>query len=433
MRPSRRAVALALLLAAACGRKGPPLEPFVRIPAAVETISARRVGDEVFVTLTVPAENVDESTPVALARVEVWGYTGTTPPAATDWGVVGTLVAVVPAEAPAPGTAPAPPARMGAGTARVGPAGPAVVIVVRVELTAGQLVQGPLPPADEDETPAARVTPADPPPLRRFYAAFAFDGRARPGPPGAVAALGLDGPPPAPAAVRVAYTEVELELAWAPSDGLVGFLLDRSPVAEALPPGVRPPVAAGGPGPAPAPSPTRYNLYDVGSAAPASAPVPADDWRGRPPAPLNAEPLAVLAFREPVRFGVERCFVVRAARGAGVGAIEGAASPRVCVTPQDVFPPAVPTGLAAVPAAGRIDLVWAPNIEADLAGYLVLRGEAGAAALAPITAEPVRQARFLDDNVVTGVRYQYAVVAVDGRAPAPNRSTPSARVEATAR
>jgi hypothetical protein len=138
-------------------------------------------------------------------------------------------------------------------------------------------------------------------------------------------------------------------------------------------------------------------------------------------------------FSELVRFGIERCFVVRAARGAGATMLESAPSPEICVTPRDVFAPAPPAGLAAVPAAGSISLIWSPNTEADLAGYLVLRGEAGAATLAPVTAVPVREARFLDDNVASGVRYQYAVVAVDGRVPVPNRSTPSARVEATAR
>jgi hypothetical protein len=421
---TRRVALLALLVAAGCGRKGPPLEPFVRIPASVETISARRVGDEVFVRLTVPAENVDASTPVALARVEVWGYTGVTAPRAGDWALVGTPVATLPAEPPAP-DAPAAPA---AGP-RTGPAQAAEVIVVRDMLTADQLVQGPLPPVDDDAPALAAPVSAtsEPRPLRRFYAAFAFDERGRPGPPGAVAELALDAPPPAPATLLARYTEAELEVAWAPSAGLVGFLLDRALSAEPLPPGVRAPAGAAAT-PAVRP-PTRYNLYDVGGAAAPSAPL--DDWRAVPPAPLNAEPLAAPGFREPVRFGVERCFVVRAA--AGVGAIEGPASPRVCVTPVDVFAPATPTGLAAVPAEGRIDLVWAPNAEPDLAGYLVLRGEVGAATLTPITAAPVRQARFLDDNVASGVRYQYAVVAVDGRVPVANSSTPSARVEATAR
>jgi hypothetical protein len=139
------------------------------------------------------------------------------------------------------------------------------------------------------------------------------------------------------------------------------------------------------------------------------------------------------AFTAPVEFGVERCYAVRATRGAGAQVVESGASPILCLAPEDVFPPATPAGLAAFPGPGRIDLVWTPNTEADLAGYLVLRGRAGDPVLQPLTPEPVREARFLDENIETGVRYQYAVVAVDTWMPAPNRSAASARVEAAGR
>ena len=60
-------------MVAACGKKGPPLAPVVRIPAAVSTISAQRVGSDAFVTLTVPATNIDKSVPVDISRIEVYG------------------------------------------------------------------------------------------------------------------------------------------------------------------------------------------------------------------------------------------------------------------------------------------------------------------------------------------------------------------------
>ena len=55
---------------------------------------------------------------------------------------------------------------------------------------------------------------------------------------------------------------------------------------------------------------------------------------------------------------------------------ESAPSEKMCVTPRDIYPPAAPKGLAAVASTGWIDLIWDPNTEADLAGYLVLRGVA---------------------------------------------------------
>ena len=57
-----------------------------------------------------------------------------------------------------------------------------------------------------------------------------------------------------------------------------------------------------------------------------------------------------------------------------------------CITPADTFPPAAPTSLAAVGSEGAINLIWEPSPGADLAGYIVLRGEAG-------SGEPLRRSR----------------------------------------
>jgi hypothetical protein len=77
--------------------------------------------------------------------------------------------------------------------------------------------------------------------------------------------------------------------------------------------------------------------------------------------------------------------------------------------------------------------MWEPNAEPDVAGYLILRGEAGDATLTPVTDTVVTEARFTDRTVRPGVRYVYAVQAIDSRLPRPNVSLESARVEETAR
>jgi hypothetical protein len=99
-------LAAALLGAGACGKKGPPLAPLIPIPAAIDQISATRVGDEAYVTLTVPSANIDQFAPANINRIEVYGYTGRTPPPRTRWVEFGTLVATLPV---APPIAPAPP------------------------------------------------------------------------------------------------------------------------------------------------------------------------------------------------------------------------------------------------------------------------------------------------------------------------------------
>jgi hypothetical protein len=105
----------------------------------------------------------------------------------------------------------------------------------------------------------------------------------------------------------------------------------------------------------------------------------------------------------------------------------------VCIRPVDVFPPARPAAPSAVAAEGAISLIWEPSPEPDVGGYLVLRGEAGDATLAPLTQTPVFETSFRDTTVTPGVRYVYAVQAVDTRVPLGNVSAPSAPVEETAR
>ena len=108
-------------------------------------------------------------------------------------------------------------------------------------------------------------------------------------------------------------------------------------------------------------------------------------------------------------------------------------SPRTCITPVDVFPPAAPVGVASVPSEGGISLIWEPNSELDLDGYLILRREAGDATLRQLTPTPLAEARYRDTSVEPGKRYIYSVVAVDTQVPLPNISAESERVEETAR
>lgn len=98
--------------------------------------------------------------------------------------------------------------------------------------------------------------------------------------------------------------------------------------------------------------------------------------------------------------------------------VEGDDTPDVKVFADDVFPPAIPSGLQAVfSGPGQqpfIDLVWAPVADVDLAGYNVYRHEEG---MPPImlNTELVKTPAYRDANVVSGKRYIYSVSAVDLR------------------
>lgn len=105
--------------------------------------------------------------------------------------------------------------------------------------------------------------------------------------------------------------------------------------------------------------------------------------------------------------------------------IEGNDSPAVTVVANDVFPPATPSGLQAVLSGpGQkpfIDLVWAPDTDADLAGYNIYRTEDSGEAkkLSPV---PVKIPAFRDTDVLPGHEYHYSVSAVDVRGNESSRS-----------
>src|SRR5258708_19109012 len=103
-----------------------------------------------------------------------------------------------------------------------------------------------------------------------------------------------------------------------------------------------------------------------------------------------------------------------------------------CIRPRTTPAPAVPKGLTAVAGTATMNLSWDANTEADLAGYLVLRGEAPGDTLQPLTPAPITGTSYEDKTVTPGVRYVYAIVAVDKATP-PNKSALSLRVEETAR
>ncbi len=89
-----------------------------------------------------------------------------------------------------------------------------------------------------------------------------------------------------------------------------------------------------------------------------------------------------------------------------------------------------PTNRALVANAGAISLIWDPNSEKDLDGYLVLRADPSSGTLQAVTREPIHQTTFNDTTAKPGVRYVYAIVAVDK---AGNVSAQSNRIEETAR
>jgi hypothetical protein len=183
-----------------------------------------------------------------------------------------------------------------------------------------------------------------------------------------------------------------------------------------------------------------------------SPPAPATSKSAEGPLAPRPEPLERTFLVEPgpyvdqaldrsVQFG--ETYEYRAQRLARVTVnrealeLAGPLSAPVRIAAVNVLPPAVPLGLAAVATAGAegagpaIDLNWQPGTEADLAGYIVYRREAGQPEsswqrISP--AQPVVPPDYHDANVQPGHTYLYAISAVDQQG---HESARSAEAEET--
>lgn len=232
--------------------------------------------------------------------------------------------------------------------------------------------------------------------------------------------------PKAPDKLDVTYDPGSLTVKWTPPDDA------RLPLQAAPEPGMltaKPIVEGGGV--------TTYNVYDAKALDTASKTATADKTPAAVP-PLNPRPIDTPSFTDSrLAFGEERCYTVRAVLVYGGARLESPTTPASCVTPKDTFPPAAPRNLSAVGSEGGVSLIWEADTEADLDGYLVLRGElkpdgTQPEKLAPITAQPIHETTYRDNTAKPGVRYVYAIVAVDKATPR-NVSEESNRVEESAR
>jgi hypothetical protein len=419
------------LAVAACGKKGPPLLPFVRQPAAAEVTSALRVGDDVYLTVSVPAANVDGSTPASVQQIDVWGATAAAPPPQSQFLAVATHVATIPvARYPDPADRSGkvvPDSKTGALQG--------ASVTVRDALTTDEMKPRTPPPAaaaksaKQTGAPAATAEPAV---LHRYYMTVPVSDRKRVGAPSKVVEVPLTPVPGAVPLVTASMNGRNVVLEWEPSGGILGFFLGRALPIEASPVDERPASAAtkaAGTG-APATGPTLYNVYRELSADPLVLPegtAAESPWASNPEAPVNAKPLTTLTFQdEDVPFdGRRRCYHVRAVRGTGAQRVESAPSPRACIIPVDTEPPAKVTNLSANAEEGSITLRWDPNGEEDLRGYVVLRRESADDTLQEIIGESIISGtRHSDSQVVSGRTYTYVVQAVDNRIPVPNVSDP---------
>jgi hypothetical protein len=418
---NREAVALivAVLMSVSCGKKGPPLPPLVKLPVAPGNLVAERRGNVVDVQFNVPGTNTDGTRPANVARAEVYAITApVNATSLTDAQLLKLATKIGDVQVKAPrhpnltADAEDPSDEVDA------PEGPGLDqgALTRLEesLSAEMLTPVEMPKASKapasatgnDDAPRPLLAPPTAV-LSRTYVAVATSPRGRKGPLSPRVDVPLVPPPPPPSTPTIAYDETNVTITWpavgtrpeveAPATGDAGEVLPSTPIGTA-----RPAMA--------------YNVYDTTN--PASA------------VKLTKTPIPDPRFLDGrMVWGEKRCYTVRTAERVGGFTIESDAPPAKCKTLVDTFAPAAPKDVAGIPSEGAINLIWEPNTEKDLAGYIVMRAAGPHGAFEPITPAPIQETRF-KDTVPGGVPYVYTVKAVDK---AGNASPPSPPFAETAR
>lgn len=400
--------ALAALITVGCGKKGPPLPPLVRLPAPPD-VQANRRGSTVEVAVVVPSANADGSRPANISRVDVYAITGS--PTVSDADLIkhGTRVASLAVKAPrnpddvAEQDEPVEEVEAPAGNGLDQGAG----TTLRDDLSQAALVPADLRAGSKNAAPAADrpllgLTPAS---IVRTYVGVGVSTRGKQGRLSRRSVISLTPPPPPPSSPTITYDEKSVTVAWTAGTA------DRP---APPPPAADEPELLPSHGLGPLPPSLAFNVYDTTSGALLT---------------MNPVDEARYTDTRPLEWGSERCYGVRAVdRSNGMSVESEARAPR-CAKLVDMFPPAAPKDLKAVSSEGVISLIWDANTESDLAGYLIFRAVAPSDQLQSVVTAPVQETSF-NDGVQAGIRYVYAVKAVDK---AGNASALSNRVEETAR
>ncbi len=347
----RAALAALLVLAAACGKKGDPQPPLPRGPAAISDLAVLQEGEEAVLTFSYPDRLMNGDPLRDVASLEIYRAADpspaltTTRPAARGPGVPGD---------DAPGSA----ARRDAANVR---------LAEQTFFREAKRVDVLELPGIAERTRGATVVYRDPlfpllsagkPPGSLAYAVVSVRRGGERSFLSNIVTLSSDVPPGPPAITSVTPEDERICLEWiAPATDFLGR-----------------PASVGG-----------YRVY--------RRTLPDEEHT----APLNADPVTETVFVDTTApYGGRHVYTVRATL-AGKPKIEGVPAEEVGVDYRDVFPPAAPSRLDALPEGTQIRLIWEPVPAADLAF-------------------------FSDTTVTPGRRYRYTVVAVDT---AGNASPPS--------
>lgn len=158
-------------------------------------------------------------------------------------------------------------------------------------------------------------------------------------------------------------------------------------------------------------------------------PVTATEYRVLKQGPAEQQPVVIATVKVPeyvdpvTEYGKRYEYSVQAFLKAGEAEAQSDVSQSVPITPEDRFPPPVPTGVTAIAGISAIELSWNPDSDPDLQGYYVYRtlGDGPFARLGELVQTPA----YSDHAIESGKRYRYAISAVSLRGHESQRSAPA--------
>ncbi|OYW05278.1 MAG: hypothetical protein B7X11_02070, partial [Acidobacteria bacterium 37-65-4] len=273
-----------VVVAPACGKRGPPLPPLRPAPGRVTELTFVRRDQDVVVTFATPTTNIDGSEPVLFDRVEIYALTaaaGALPPTVQKVFVPKNRVAVLGKRpdgvAAAPAAVPdadAVPVAMPLAFSEKVPIVPLPIVITPLPIVytlVPELLSAPPAPSTTTVATGAPVTGAGIglPSATRFYLIVPYANRTRVGAMSDMVGVPLGPVPVAPHDAVITYDEQTLTLSW------VTDVTGQS-----------------------------CHVYDAGPDALGTA------------KPLTLAPLTVPEYKRPVVFGTRVCLAARAVSGA---------------------------------------------------------------------------------------------------------------------
>jgi len=378
-------LALLVLFAVACGKRGEPQPPLPKAARAVSDLLVEQEATEALLTFSFPDRLLSGAPLTDLQSIEIYrvvnpsaALTSAHPPEAVSSSSGG------PHSDRAPGAG----ARRAASNVRLAEEAfyrdaerkAVLELPALAEHTRGAMIvyRDPLEPLLAKENPPSALA----------YAVVSVRRGGKRSPLSNIVALSPDIPPGPPAILAVTPEEGRICLEWLePAEDLLG----------------RKPAHVGG-----------YFVYRRA--------LPEEEYG----LPLNAQPVAGTFYVDTTApYGATLLYTLRATL-PDKPRVEGAPATEAAVDYRDVFAPPQPARLLALSEGKLVRLVWNPVAATDLAGYVLFRAEPDGP-FVRLNKELITDSFFTDESVEPGRRYRYTVRAVDA---AGNQSAPSSEAVA---